>query len=492
MPVGSDLLRRGARVASRIQHALQRRVLPVTVLLGFALLFVLWLVTQLNFIRGIDDVEARAAAITLRYVRAEELLTTMRTQRFLASIYLRDALLDPLASNTVERRRQIDEARRQINEALSAYAPFGSSASERTSLEQLRQALREYWDTVTPVLMPDVADHFSEARDLLLQSGTPRREAVNRISDRIQELNRVAFIQQQAEVGQAYRTLDRGIRATTAMTLVAGLLIVVVVTGYAGRLERRIREQLARNARTARDLRRLSAKLVHAQEEERRTIARELHDEIGQALTTIKVELGVAQQKAEQSGQLGNLLDVAKGCTDDAIETARNLSQLLHPSLLDHLGLPAALEWYLQGFSRRTGIRADLTTAGVDGRFAPEVETCIYRIAQEGLTNVARHAEATTCRVHLRRLADTLLLTVEDNGKGFDVQQLQSHREHPGLGLLGVRERVSGFGGTFKLETTVGRGTTFTVELPCLVCSPEEDTDDSEPVPAPAEEGRRP
>ena len=468
MPLTSDALRSGGRVSERAGEVLRRRALPIVVFLGFALLFALWLITQFSILKGINDVEARASRINLRFGRAEELLTTVRLQAQLASIYLRDALLDPVASNAPEHRRQVEDAQQRVNEALSEYAPLGDSASERSTLEQLRQGTRDYWDTMVPVLTLNSTGHSSQARDLLFQGGVPRREAISRISDRIRELNREAFIQERADVARVYRVQELRIWQTSAIALICGLLIAAAVTFHAGRLESRVREQLARNAESARNLQRLSARLVKVQEEERRIIARELHDEIGQALTAIKLELRSAQRRAEETGQLGNLLDVAQGCADDAIHTVRDLSQLLHPSLLDHLGLPAALQWSLRAFSERTGIRAELTTDGVDERFAPELETCLYRIAQEGLTNVARHAEARMCRVRLQRLRHALVMTVEDDGKGFDAQQLQAEHANPGLGLLGVQERVFGFGGTFRLDTAVGRGTRLTVELPGL------------------------
>ena len=417
---------------------------------------------QFSLMEGIADVEARASASTLRYVRAEELLSIMQTQRLLASIYLRDARQEPFAVNAPQRREQLDEAQRRCNEALSQYTPLGDSTAERDNLEQLRQEMREFWDTAPPTLTRIFTGRPSEVR---IPVGS--RESITRILDRIRELSRAAFIQQQAEVAQAYRGLDRRISVTSVVALLCGFLIAAAVTCYAAHLER--------------SRRRLTVKLMHAQEEERRTIARDLHDELGQALTAIKLELGTAQGLVEPTGQLSSLLDVAKTSTENAINTLRNLSQLLHPSLLDHLGLPAALDWYVQAFVERTGIRGELTTKHVDGRFAPELETCIYRIAQEGLTNVARHAEASVCRVQLQRLSNTVLLTVEDNGRGFDLQQ-QRQQDHRGLGLLGVRERVSGFGGMFWLDTAVGRGTKLTVELPSLLRSSEDD-DDSQPAP---------
>ncbi len=189
------------------------------------------------------------------------------------------------------------------------------------------------------------------------------------------------------------------------------------------------------------------------------------------------MEIDTAQRVLDRSGQFGGLLDVSKSCTDNALDTVRSLSQLLHPSLLDLLGLPAALDRHLQQFSKRTRIRCDLKTAGVDGRLVPELEACIYRVAQEGMTNVARHSGARTCHVELRRRFGKVLMTITDDGRGFDLRQQQSRQDHPGLGLLGVQERVAAFGGTMQVDASPGRGTSLNVELPCLL-RPSEDEDD--------------
>ena len=163
----------------------------------------------------------------------------------------------------------------------------------------------------------------------------------------------------------------------------------------------------------------MSAQLITAQEEERRSIARELHDEVGQVLTAIKVELAVAERAIDAGGGDVRLLHDARSITEGALTTVRDLSHLLHPALLDDLGLPAAVEWYFEGFGKRHDIRAEVLHDDMDERLAPEIEASAYRIVQEALTNVAKHARATACRVYLQRLPHTVLITVEDNGVGL-------------------------------------------------------------------------
>jgi signal transduction histidine kinase len=150
----------------------------------------------------------------------------------------------------------------------------------------------------------------------------------------------------------------------------------------------------------------------------------------------------------------------------------RDLSQLLHPSMLDDLGLPDTLKWYLHGFSQRTGVRAELVQDQMDERLAPEVEVSAYRIIQEALTNVAKHAHATLCRVYVQRLPHSLLITVEDDGVGADAQGRLSEANGRGLGLVGIRERASALSGTVGFDSASGKGTRLTVELPLAGTQP--------------------
>jgi signal transduction histidine kinase len=435
---------------------------------GFGLVFVLWLASGFNLAQRLALIEERTRDVSASSAAADQQLSTVRVRALIASIYLRDALIDTSPTAGQYYRAQLAAARAGIEDALAAYVPVADVQEERESFRRLRSEVAAFWDTVLPVLEWDATRRSAEARTLLRERVIPKREIIIRISEHIQDLNRGALEHEQAEVRQIYAAMRHRIWGTSGIALLTSISVALVVTRYASRLEGRIRQQLVKDAENTLDLQRLSAKLVNAQEEERRTIARELHDEVGQALTAIKVELAIAGKHAALTEREGAAYQEARRLTDLALGEVRDLSQLLHPAMLDDLGLPETIAWYLNGFSLRTGIRTDLVQDHMDERVASEIETCLYRIVQEALTNVARHAEASHCRVYIQRLPHTVLLTVEDDGKGFEPGQPAPGAPRRGLGLLGIEERVSGFRGSMRIETAPGLGTRLTVELPAL------------------------
>lgn len=451
-----------------LRHAFERLTIRAALFLGFGLIFGLWLISGIDLARRLAEVESRASAINARFTQSEELLSTVRAQVLLGAVYVRDALLDIGFEEEKKNRQRLQETRREIDQALQGYRPVVESPVERENWAVLQRKIEDYWDVVLPVLSWDPTRKFFEARTFLSSQVIPKRDVIIKISQRMQDLNREGFQQQQQELAPVYREIKHKMWWTSGLALLLGLGIAFLVTHYAGRLESRILQQHLQDIENKRELQRLSAQLVRAQEEERRNIARELHDEIGQALTAIKMELALAGRHLDVPGKARMPLEEARAIADRTLQSVRDLSQLLHPAMLDDLGLPDTLNWYLRGFSKRTGIRGELIHQRMEERLAPEVEVCGYRIVQEALTNVARHAQASLCRLYLQRLPYTLLITVEDNGRGFDPRRLETANPRRGLGLVGIRERASGLGGTFRLESSPGRGTRLSVELPVL------------------------
>ena len=208
----------------------------------------------------------------------------------------------------------------------------------------------------------------------------------------------------------------------------------------------------------------MSRQLLDAQEGERRAIARELHDELGQALQAIKINLQTAQRFPQNSGQR---LQESIGIVDQTLQQVRNLSLDLRPSLLDDLGLVAALEWYVDRQAQRVGFVGHFTATPHDLRVDPALETVCFRVVQEALTNVARHAHAQQVWVEVERSKTTLSLRVRDDGVGFDVPTARERATRgASFGMLGMRERVELIGGSLETTSAPTRGTEIRVRFP--------------------------
>ncbi|WP_376792666.1 ATP-binding protein [Thermoflexus sp.] len=205
-------------------------------------------------------------------------------------------------------------------------------------------------------------------------------------------------------------------------------------------------------------------RILMAQEEERRRIARELHDEAGQALTSLRVSLGLLEREIQQpEAMLGRVAEL-KHLVEEIMEDLHRLAMDLRPAILDHLGLVAALRQYIGMYQRRYGLDVQFESIGLEEeRLPPAVEIALYRILQEALTNVARHAHATRVDVLLERRGDRIVAVVEDNGVGFDPEQAMWDGH---LGLFGMRERAEQLGGKLIVESAPGSGTTVVVEVP--------------------------
>lgn len=203
-------------------------------------------------------------------------------------------------------------------------------------------------------------------------------------------------------------------------------------------------------------------RLVAAQEAERRAIARELHDEVGQTLTGLKLLLDTGD--ALPAEQLREQLAEARRTIGELLGRVRNLSLALHPSMLDDLGLLPALSWLIERYSAQTGVHVSWRAQGVARRFATIIETSVYRIAQEALTNVARHAGVGSLELRLLADDEQLLLQIDDEGRGFDVAAAM--RAHQSIGLIGMHERVELLGGTLLIESAPGQGTHLSASIP--------------------------
>jgi two-component system sensor histidine kinase UhpB len=219
--------------------------------------------------------------------------------------------------------------------------------------------------------------------------------------------------------------------------------------------------------RSRRELRRLSANLVDAREEERRRIARELHDELGQRLTALKMELASLGTQAQPGGSRERIASMLE-MVDETVASVRRIATDLRPLMLDDLGLNAAIEWLAESWARRMGVAVRLQLGDADPPLGQVASIALYRMVQEALTNVARHAGASEVRIEIRHQAGELVLTVQDNGVGFAEPSIYREGSH---GLMGIRERAYMLGGQLEVGNASGGGGSITVRLPHLTAT---------------------
>ncbi len=209
------------------------------------------------------------------------------------------------------------------------------------------------------------------------------------------------------------------------------------------------------------------SQIIEAQENERRRISRELHDEIGQALTAIKFNLDMIDKELPQTfpvvrGRLGD----AKSLSNQTITAMRQLSMDLRPTMLDELGLIPTLRWYVQNFSKRLAINSQFRVVGFEEKLPPQIETAFYRIVQEALNNISKHAKASQVEISLEQKDSTIHASIIDNGTGFDLDKVL-HPDSPerGFGIIGMQERISLLGGKIDIQSSPGFGTQIIIEV---------------------------
>jgi signal transduction histidine kinase len=278
-----------------------------------------------------------------------------------------------------------------------------------------------------------------------------------------------------------------------AFVFSSGLVIVMaesrrlqneVLRKAQGELEARVQERTADLDSANDNLRELSARLLQLQDDERRRIARELHDSVGQMLAALNMNLSTVRADVERLAKTANALTDSENLVQQMSTEVRTISHLLHPPLLDEAGLASALRWYVDGFVLRSKIKVALDLPDDFGRLPRESETAIFRVVQECLTNIHRHSESPIARIRLRQRDDHVRVEIEDKGKGIppDKQEEMNSSGTPGVGIRGMRERVRQLGGTLEIKSS-GSGTIVVVELPLVepssIPNPVEVTDTS-------------
>jgi signal transduction histidine kinase len=328
-------------------------------------------------------------------------------------------------------------------------------------IRALQGEVQDYWrllDFVTTVPEPDRRIQGSE---YLSREVVRRRGQTLDLVDRIDQMNARELALGDVELNTTYNRLRLRLGIMLGITIAVGVLLALFTARRMLRLETELTERYEEGVRARLELQELSARLVSAQEEERRAISRELHDEVGQSLSALLMEAGNAAARVPpDSAEVRRHVDSIKKLAEASVNVIRNMTLLLRPSMLDDFGLVPALEWQAREVSKRTGLRVHVAAGESTDDLSDALKTCIYRVVQEALHNCARHSQAKSVKVVVEQKTTKIVLTVEDDGRGFDSGRVR------GLGLVGMEERVHHLGGIFGIRSAPGGGTRVAVELP--------------------------
>ena len=340
----------------------------------------------------------------------------------------------------------------QMMAELAAYR--AASGGDALRFNELRQMLQEHWTELNHAM----ETHGPVARPLLVSAVT--------ISTRAEDIDARQTAATELMVQDQFERLGRGLGLALNLALATALALALGCAAYILRIERQNRRRYQEIAAARQDLEQLSARLVDAQETERRTISRELHDQVGQTLNAVLVDAAnLARRIPADDQESQRYLSSIRSLADSSVNSIRDISLLLRPSMLDDLGLIPALEWQARETSRRTGIDVRVIAGEVDEALPDAIRTCVYRVVQEALQNVSRHSGASHATVNVQQTDNVLTLSIEDDGSGFDPQRTR------GMGLLGMEERVRQLGGRLEVQSAPGKNTVVKVSLPVRVAA---------------------
>ena len=420
--------------------------------LGLASLVVLIVLAMLTSSRKVQEIYGQLDKLNLHHRDVEAKLRALRSDVHLSSIFVRDYLLDVARERAPEYREQLAEFRQTSLATLLELQPLLGSSDEISSLQP---KLNEYWTAFDPLFDWTTTEKIVRSAAFLKREVVPRRQAVLAIAQQIEELNNANWSAQRAEVAQRHVALAHDLAVLRWQTVLLGLTVALIVVARLRFLERR-------SERDERQMRRLSQQLVHAQEEERKNLSRELHDHVAQVLTGLRMEVGrLERMTAPLNAQVGPVVAECKELIDGMFRTVRNLALGLRPSMLDDFGLQAALEWLVRDFTGRYSTAIELRIDGDFDGLPDKHRTCLYRVVQEALTNSVRHAHPSRIDLRVSAHLGQLQVEVTDDGPGLDPE-----RRRGGLGLRGLDERVKELGGTMTISRPVHGGTTLAVSLP--------------------------
>lgn len=420
-------------------------------LIGFGGLLLLMAVAAADALFSFREIRIESARLRQSFLSRRHALDEIRSGILLSGIFVRDYLLAPGPPIAEKQHSLLQDLQAKTDAAIRSYSD-SLPAAELGPFRSLTGEINTYWKVLDLMFHLGSDQKRRASYPFFYKDLLQRRTTMLDLADRIAIVNDRELASGDEKSAEIFDRFWRRLITVLGVTLCGAAILAAITVARLARLENEARQR----HQESKDL---SARLVKAQEDERRAISRELHDEAGQSLSALLMEAGNAAA-VDDPAELRRHIESIRALAQNSVDVVRNLALLLRPSMLDDFGLAPALEWHAREVSKRTGLKIQVE-ADLDGEDLPDdLRTCVYRVVQEALNNCARHAQARNARITLDRQADRLVVRIEDDGRGFPTGRFR------GLGLLGIEERVGRLNGSFHIDTHPGKGARLQVQLP--------------------------
>ena len=427
---------------------------------AFGGMLLLMIFAGMDSLRSLRKLNQVSGEVSQRFSARSEALVAVVVTVHTYTDQMEEYLLSDAAISNTAAPAEIQKRGQEVHTAVEKY-PRDCCPQERSLLAKIDEGIARQEGSFAGMLARRAGERKQRGHAFVYDELIPRKTELLRLASTVAELNGEELRSENQALAAQFEKLQTRLGRTIALTLFAGMLLSLAAGYYILRLEQHGRGRYLALAKSRQELERLSRRLVDAQEAERRSISRELHDEVGQTLGALLVDIGhlsnllPAEDRITQE-QIGRI----KKAAETAVKSIRDIALLLRPPMLDDLGLVPALEWQARETSRRGEMEVEVHAEELKGDLPDEVKVGIYRLVQEALQNAATHAHAKNATVLLKRERNSVVVEIIDDGKGFQPERTR------GMGILGMEERVRQLGGELAIRSTPGKGTAVHSELP--------------------------
>jgi signal transduction histidine kinase len=421
---------------------------------GCAFILIVMCLSTADVIYSLRRTAGKSDAVVSAFRQRSRMLEKLR------ALMLRSALSPDSDDDRAIDTRDLPAAHTQANQILEQFETSLEASGDQATQQRLTDltlSITQYWTSLPSIRKENSKQPQGTA---LPFAGTPGRKQIRHIARQIMDLNREQQDRAEAQLRAEHGRLQEKLLISSSLSL---FVVLALIGGMSYRIrstERFAAKQYMDVVQARSELQTFTARLEQAQEDERRKLSRELHDEFGQTMAAALVELSRIQNEMIDDGSTRAQLSRVKQELESSMRSIRDIALVLRPSMLDDLGLIPALRWQGREVARRSGL-AVRVEADDDCKFLPDAyRTCIYRIVQEALHNIVKHASAKSAVVNFKWTQDALDLVIADDGKGF------RPASEKGMGLLGLEERVGRLAGRLDISSSPGNGTSIHVTLP--------------------------